>query len=85
MIRITAGARERLDKPRKKITKAETRAIVQDMEKSSLVLEIEVARFGHSECGHEKQQQSQCQALRGERMVWPFNDSWRGSVSESIT
>ena len=69
MIRITAGARERLDKPRKKITEAETRAIVEDMEKSSLVLEIEVARCGHSECGREKQQQSQCQALQGERMA----------------
>ena len=57
MIRITAT--ERLDKPRKKITKAENRAIVEDMEKIRLVLEIEVARFGHSECGHEKQQQSQ--------------------------
>ena len=56
MIRITATAR--LDKPRKKITKAENRAIVEDMEKIRLVLEIEVARFGHSECGHEKQQQS---------------------------
>ena len=31
MIRITAT--ERLDKPRKKITKAENRAIVEDMEK----------------------------------------------------
>ena len=57
LIRITAT--ERLDKPRKKITKAENRAIVEDMEKIRLVLEIEVARFGHSECGHEKQQQSQ--------------------------
>ena len=57
MIRITAT--ERLDKPRKKITKAENRAIVEDMEKIRLVLEIEVARFGLSECGHEKQQQSQ--------------------------
>ena len=59
MIRITTRATERLDKPRKKITKAETRAIIEDMEKSSFALEIEVARFGHSECGHEKQQQSQ--------------------------
>ena len=59
MIRITTRATERLDKPRKKITKAETRAIIEDMEKSSFALEIEVTMFGHSECGHEKQQQSQ--------------------------
>lgn len=60
MIRVTAGATERLDKPSKKITNPGTRAIVEDMEKRGLILEIKPARPEHSECGpHEKQEQNQ--------------------------
>lgn len=50
---------EKLEKPSTEITKAGTRAIVEDMERRGLILEIKVTRFECSECEpEEKQEQS---------------------------
>lgn len=59
---------ERLDKPNKEITKAGTRAIVDDV-MMGLVLEIKLMQFHHSECGSQVKAESNFEILMGEGMI----------------